>query len=126
MGLFANIRSIALETVAFARTLCRSRSALAAENLFLRKQLTFFMERKQAPRRTDNATRVTMATLARLFDWKKALIVVKPDTLILWHRKGFRRYFRVNERFRSLPDDLRPRGRCHCCQIELVTDRMVQ
>ncbi len=27
------------------------------------------------------------------------------------------RYFRVNERFRSLPDDLRPRGRCHCCQV---------
>ena len=26
-------------------------------------------------------------------------------------------YFRVNERFRSLPDDLRPRGRCHCCQV---------
>ena len=28
------------------------------------------------------------------------------------------RYFRVNERFRSLPDDLRSRGRCHCCQVE--------
>ena len=27
-------------------------------------------------------------------------------------------YFRVNERFRSLPDDLRPHGRCHCCQVE--------
>ena len=24
----------------------------------------------------------------------------------------------MNERFRSLPDDLRPRGRCHCCQVE--------
>ena len=31
---------------------------------------------------------------------------------------GLTRYFRVNERFRSLPDDLRPRGRCHCCQVE--------
>ncbi len=29
-----------------------------------------------------------------------------------------RRYFRVNERFRSFPDDLRPRARCHCCQVE--------
>ena len=38
MGPFANIRSIVLEAVAFARNLCRSRSALAAENLFLRKQ----------------------------------------------------------------------------------------
>ena len=94
MGLFANIRSIVLDAVAFVRNLCRSRSALAAENLFLRKQLTFFVERKQAPRRADNATRVTMATLARLFDWKKALIVVKPDTLVLWHWKGFRLFWR--------------------------------
>ena len=47
MRLFSNIRSIVLDAIAFARNLCRSRSALAAENLFLRKQLTFFVERKQ-------------------------------------------------------------------------------
>ena len=41
MRLFSNIRSIVLDAIAFARNLCRSRSALAAENLFLRKQLTF-------------------------------------------------------------------------------------
>ena len=46
--LFWDIRSIVLDAIAFARNLCRSRSALAAENLFLRKQLTFFVERKQA------------------------------------------------------------------------------
>ena len=38
-----------------------------------RKQLTFFVEREQMPRHTDNATRFTMAALARLFDWKNAL-----------------------------------------------------
>ena len=54
MRLFWNIRSIVLDAIAFARNLCLSRSALAAENLFLRKQLTFFVERKQAPLRTDN------------------------------------------------------------------------
>ena len=89
---------------------CRSRSALAAENLFLRKQLTFFVERKQAPRRTDNATRVTMATLAMLFDWKEALIVVKPDTLIFWHRKGFRLFWRWKSRPKgrpTLPEELK-------------------
>ena len=72
MELFSNIWSIVLDAIAFSRNLCRSRSALAAENLFLRKQLTFFVERKQAPLRTDNTTRLTMATLARLFDWKEA------------------------------------------------------
>ena len=48
MELFSNIRSILLDAIVFARNLCGSRSALAAENLFLRKQLTFFVERKQA------------------------------------------------------------------------------
>ncbi len=110
MRLFSNIRSIVLDAIAFARNLCRSRSALAAENLFLRKQLTFFVERKQAPRRTNNATRVTMATLARIFDWKEALIVVKPDTLVLWHRKGFRLFWRWKSRPKgrpTLPEELK-------------------
>ena len=67
MRLFSDIRSIVLDAIAFARNLCRSRSALAAENLFLRNQLTFFVERKQARQRTDNATRVTMACAFYLF-----------------------------------------------------------
>ena len=94
----------------WTKTLCRSRSALAAENLFLRKQLTFFVERKQAPRRTNNATRLTMATLTRLFDWKEALVVVKPDTLVLWHRKGFRLFWRWKSRPKgrpTLPEELK-------------------
>ena len=110
MRLFSNIRSIVLDAIAFARNLCRSRSALAAENLFLRKQLTFFVERKQAPRRTNNATRLTMATLTRLFDWKEALVVVKPDTLVLWHRKGFRLFWRWKSRPKgrpTLPEELK-------------------
>ena len=66
----------------------RSRSALAAENLFLRKQLTFFVERKQALRRTDNATRLTMETLARLFDWKEALDPTGIEAYRHWVRGG--------------------------------------
>ena len=49
-------------------TLCRSRSALAAVNLLLRKQLRLFVERERAPRCPDNATRLTMASLATMFD----------------------------------------------------------
>ena len=48
---------------------------LDGENLFLRKQLTFYVERQATPRRTDNATRFMMAALARMFDWNDALIV---------------------------------------------------
>ena len=57
MRLFPNIRSIVLDAIAFARNLCRSRRALAAENFFLRKQLTFFVERKQAVLRKKSIQR---------------------------------------------------------------------
>ena len=72
----------------------RPRAALAAENLFLRKQLALFQERKVKPRRADDAARWLMAAVSRLFDWRMALVVVKPDTLIRWHRKGFRLFWR--------------------------------
>ena len=35
-----------------------------------------------------------MAHLSRLFDWRGALVVVKPETLIRWHRKGLRLFWR--------------------------------
>jgi putative transposase len=72
----------------------RSRSSLAAENLFLRKELTFYHERKVKPRRAGNPTRLTLVLLSRWFNWRGALIVVRPRTLIAWHRKGFRLFWR--------------------------------
>jgi hypothetical protein len=71
-----------------------SHSALAAENLFLRKQLALFQERKVKPRRADDATRWMMAALSRMFPWGNSLVNVKPDTLIRWQRKGFRLFWR--------------------------------
>jgi hypothetical protein len=38
----------------------RSRAQLAAENLFLRKQLALYLERRVKPRRADDATRITV------------------------------------------------------------------
>jgi hypothetical protein len=43
--------------------------SLIAENLFLRKQLALFQERKAKPRKTTVAIRATMVALGRLFDW---------------------------------------------------------
>ena len=72
----------------------RSRASLAAENLFLRKQLAFYQERKVKPRRADNPTRLSLVLLSRWFNWRDALIVVRPRTLIAWHRKRFRLFWR--------------------------------
>src|ERR1700737_1703650 len=68
----------------------RRRKAIAAENLFLRRQLTLYQERKVDPRRIDPATRITLALLSRFFNWRDALILVQPKMLIRWHRAGFR------------------------------------
>src|SRR5262249_2762691 len=73
-------------------------SVLAAENLFLRKQLALYVERKKKPRRATDSARFTLAQLARFFEWRNALTVVKPDTLIRWHRKGFRLFWKWKSR----------------------------
>ena len=49
----------------------RSHTHLAAENLFLRKQLAFYGERRRKPRRLDDATRLTLVVLARFIDWRR-------------------------------------------------------
>ena len=72
----------------------RSRDSLAVENLFLRRQLALFKERGIKAQRIDAATRVSLAFLSRLFDWRDALIVVRPETLIRWHRAGWRLFWR--------------------------------
>jgi len=85
----------------------QSRSQLAAENLFLRKQLALYAERRVKARRADDATRIVLVVLARLIDWRAALTIVHP--LIRWHRKGFRLVWRWKSRVPgrpSLPADL--------------------
>jgi putative transposase len=76
----------------------RSPATLAAENLFLRKQLALYHERNVKPRRAIPATRIALIWLARWFDWQQALVVVRPATLIRWHRQGFRLFWRWTSR----------------------------
>jgi len=76
----------------------RSPTALAAENLFFRKQLALYRERSITPPRATYATRLTLVWLARWFDWGRALVIVQPATLIRWHRQGFRLFGRWTSR----------------------------
>jgi len=71
----------------------RSKRSLAAENLFLRKQLAFYRERRIRPRRISHPAGLTLVWLSRWFDWKSALTVVTPRTFIGWHRKGFQLFW---------------------------------
>jgi putative transposase len=92
------LQIFAFDCVSLCAALVRNRTALAAENLFLRKQLALFQEREKRPRPTTAADRFAFARLARLFDWRSALVIVKPATLISWHRAAFRRFWRWKSR----------------------------
>src|ERR1700730_4821991 len=81
----------------------RSSAALKAENIFLRKQLALYLERETKPRRATDATRLSMVLLSRLFAWQNALVSVKPETFLGWHRKGFRLLWRWKSRPRGSP-----------------------
>jgi putative transposase len=67
---------------------------LRLENLALRHQLGVL--RRSAPKRLKlmPADRILWVWLRRVWaDWKSALLIVKPETAIAWHRKGFRLYW---------------------------------
>ncbi|OGA51960.1 MAG: hypothetical protein A3G24_14540, partial [Betaproteobacteria bacterium RIFCSPLOWO2_12_FULL_62_13] len=67
-------------------------------NLFLRRQLALFLERGVRPRRVDSTSRVSLAVLAKLFEWRSAVVVVQPATMIRWHRAGWRLLWRFKSR----------------------------
>ena len=72
-GTIVPIAGDALRLASFA---FRSRTRLAAENLFLRKQLALYVERQVKPRRADDPTRITLVILSRLVDWRA--LTVRP------------------------------------------------
>lgn len=89
---------IASDLISWFGLLVRPRKSLEAEILFLRRQLSLYVERGVKPRRIDLATRASLVLLSRLFEWRWALVVVRPETLIRWHRAGFRRLWRWKSR----------------------------
>jgi putative transposase len=86
----------------------RPAPVLAAEVLFLRKQLAHYQERQIKPRRAHDATRMVLVWLSRFFDWRRALVIAQPATLIRWHRQGFRVFWRWKSRLGRpiLPKDV--------------------
>src|SRR5215831_12298986 len=92
------LSSVACDLVRLLVLDSRSRRALAAENLFLRKQLALFQERKVKPHRAHDSTRLIMVILGRMFFWRDALVNVQPNTFLRWHRKGFRLFWRWKSR----------------------------
>jgi len=76
------------------RDCCRGRAALQAEILALRHQLLVLQRSNRQRLRLNAADRLFWVWLLRLWkEWRSALLIVKPETVLAWHRKGFRLYW---------------------------------
>src|SRR5260370_16383639 len=68
------------EGIQFLWLAVSSRAELSAEVLFLRKQLAFYREHQVPPRKLTDAARFSLVLWSHLFNWKAALMIVKPET----------------------------------------------
>ncbi len=76
------------------RNVFRDRGELALENLALRQQLAVFHAKKKRPR-IRQLDRIFWVWLSRFWsNWRSALLIVQPDTVVRWHQQGFRLYWR--------------------------------
>ncbi|HEX7500044.1 MAG TPA: hypothetical protein VF524_07020, partial [Polyangia bacterium] len=76
------------------RCVFRTRAEQSLENLALRPQLANLRHTSGRPR-IHMADRAFWLVLSRLWSrWADVLVIVKPDTVVRWHRTGFRLFWR--------------------------------
>lgn len=76
----------------------RSHRALALENLALRHQLDILGRSSKTPRLTTR-DRILWSILSRFWiGWRDSLVIVQPETVIRWHKRGFRLYWKWKSR----------------------------
>jgi transposase InsO family protein len=92
---FLRLALSALHVVAAATSAAfKSRASLQLENLALRHQLVVLRRAVKRPKLTS-ADRLLWTWLCQGWsDWRSALVIVKPETVIGWHRRGFRLFWR--------------------------------
>jgi len=86
--------TLALDALRFLGLCLRPSPILAAESLFLRKQLALYQERHVRLRRTTDTTRIAMLWLGRWFDWQQALGLSGSNGEIIQNFALFRHYYR--------------------------------
>jgi putative transposase len=74
--------------------LARGKSELIAENALLRQQLIILRRQSKRPvcTKRDRSLLVLLARATR--SWRQALLIVQPETLLRWHREGFRLFWK--------------------------------
>jgi transposase InsO family protein len=80
------------------RGFLRDRTELAAENLALRQQLAAVQHKSKRPRLRPR-DRIFWALLSRVWpNWRSALLIVQPDTVVRWYHRGFKLFWRWKSR----------------------------
>src|SRR6266849_2774646 len=101
MDTLLSMMSVLLLLLLTLRTAARSRAALQLEVLALRHQLQVLQRTHPRRVRLAKADRWLWVVLARLWTgWRAALVIVKPETVIAWHRQGFRMWWTWKSRRR--------------------------
>ena len=84
--------------MALVRAFFVSQTALPAENIALRQQLLVLQRSVKRPK-LRNRDRIFWSWLSRLWSgWRSALLIVQPQTIVKWHRLGFRLFWRWKSR----------------------------
>ena len=81
--------------------LTRSKPQLIAENLLLRQQLVVLNRAVKRPRFTRADRGLFVLFASRVQNWRDALLIVKPETVLRWHRNGFRLFWKRKSRATS-------------------------
>ena len=76
------------------RSVLRLRMDLQVENLALRHQIGVLQRSLKRRPKLTAMDRLLWASMSRLWrDWRSALVIVKPETVVAWHRMGFRLFW---------------------------------
>jgi putative transposase len=110
----------------------RARASLVAENICLRQQLLVLRRRRPRPRLRDVDRRFWVLACRWFAGWRRSLLIVEPVTVLRWHRRGWRAYWRWRSRRRSkagrppIPPELRDLIRRMASENHLWGQRRIQ
>jgi len=94
----------------------RNKQALILENALLRQQLIVLNRQVKRPQFSGRDRVLIVMLSSRLANWKQALLIIKPDTVLRWHRDLFRLVWRHRSRVKSI----RGRPRLGSDQVALI------
>src|SRR4029453_7503161 len=98
------MRSVIVSLLLTLRASLRNRAALQLEILALRHQLDVVNRSRLQRVRLTPADRLLWVWLSKRWnDWQAAVVIVKPETVLAWHRRGFRLFWPWKNRRRGRP-----------------------